>query len=712
MSHKCKGSAPSSRRGAPQTVVALAGNPNVGKSTVFNALTGMNQHTGNWPGKTVAVTSGTYESRENSYRLVDIPGTYSLLAHSREEEVARDFVCFGGCDAAVVVCDASCLERNMNLVLQVAEAVPRTVVCVNLLDEARRRGISVDLSTLSRRLGLAAVGAVARKKKTLNRLCDTLDGCVKKEDALPFRVPYPKVLEEAVAAAIPFIETRLDGGKKHPDARWVALRLIEGDPTLLRQLDGSLGGGFTDSEAAKAAVLAAKAVFDAAGVEINRAGDMIASALVALSEDICREAVKTEKGTPGAAFDRRLDKVLTGRIGAYPIMLLLLCFIFWLTLVGANYPSEALSALLMGFQDKLHGFLMHTGLWEGACDALVYGAYRVLAWVVSVMLPPMAIFFPLFTLLEDFGYLPRIAFNLDKPFRRCRACGKQALTMCMGFGCNAAGVVGCRIIDSPRERLLAVLTNNFVPCNGRFPMMLTVLTVFFAYGSSGASSFTAVLLLCAVVLCGIGATFGVTALLSHTVLRGQPSSFTLELPPYRIPQVGRVIVRSIFDRTLFVLGRAAAVAAPAGLIIWLCANINIGDASILSHFCDFLEPVGSLMGLDGTILAAFILGLPANEIVVPIMLMAYLSQGTLADVSSIVQLREILTANGWTPVTAVCMLIFSLMHWPCSTTIITVYRETRSVKWTLLSALIPTLCGFVCCTAVNGAATLINSLIR
>lgn len=686
--------------------VALAGNPNVGKSTVFNALTGMNQHTGNWPGKTVSVASGTYTFGGRQYRLVDIPGTYSLSTHSAEEDVARDFICFGGCDAAVVVCDASCLERNLNLVLQVAQAAPRTVVCVNLMDEARRKGIETDLCALEKELGVAVVGTVARKKRTLRELVSKISRAADSGSRERLCIGYPEPVEAAVAAGIGEVATALAEYGSPLDARWVMLRLIESDAGFADAMRRGIAEDFFENAHVKKAMLCARGVFEEADTDISEAGDIIASALVQKSEEICRRVVKTGKKS---SFDARLDRVLCGRFTAYPVMLMLLCFIFWLTLVGANYPSQALSALLLGLEDKFFVLLSSAGIGERICEAIVFGAYRVLAWVVSVMLPPMAIFFPLFTLLEDFGYLPRIAYNLDRPFQRCRACGKQALTMCMGFGCNAAGVVGCRIIDSPRERLLALLTNNFIPCNGRLPMMLTLICVFFTSG--GTPNAVSVLILCAVILVGVGATFGVTRLLSATLLRGKPSSFTLELPPYRVPQVGKVIVRSVFDRTLYVLGRAAAIAAPAGLIIWLCANVQVGNDSILGHMCAFLEPLGSLMGLDGTVLAAFILGLPANEIVVPVMLMGYMSGATLTDVSGTAQIGGILAANGWTPVTAVCMLIFTLMHWPCSTTLITVYKETRSVKWTLAAALVPSICGFTLCCAVNGAAHLIQYLM-
>lgn len=384
-------------------------------------------------------------------------------------------------------------------------------------------------------------------------------------------------------------------------------------------------------------------------------------------------------------------------------MILLLALVFWITITGANYPSQLISAGLFRVQDWLTSLFHAWNAPEWLHGALVLGVYRVLAWVVSVMLPPMAIFFPLFTLLEDAGYLPRVAYNLDKPFKCCHACGKQALTMCMGFGCNAAGIIGCRIIDSPRERLLAILTNNFVPCNGRFPTLIAILTMFFV-GVSGApgTSILSALLLTLVIVIGVAMTFGVTKLLSKTLLKGYPSSYTLELPPYRKPQFGKVIVRSILDRTIFVLGRAVAIAIPAGLVIWIMANIMIGDQSLLNHCADFLDPFARFIGLDGTILIAFILGLPANEIVVPIIIMAYMAQGSIIELDSLAQMKALFQANGWTWVTAICTMLFSLIHWPCSTTLLTIKKETGSWKWTFYALAIPTVLGiFICALFAN-----------
>ena len=686
-------------------VIALAGNPNVGKSTVFNALTGLNQHTGNWPGKTVTNAQGRCTAGGRSYVMVDIPGAYSLMAHSAEEEVARNFICFGEPDAVVVVCDATCLERNLNLVLQTLEISRRVVVCVNLMDEAERKGIKLDLELLSGRLGVPVVGTTARRKKSLRLLTDCLERvCSAPEPGEPFSVRYPDAIEDAVALLEPLVEEKSAG---RLNSRWLSLRLLDQDDSLIREINACLGEDFLRDEALQSALGEAMALLRERGVEnTDQLKDMTVAALIHSAEAICCGAVTCER-SQYAETDRRLDRLLTGRLTGYPVMLALLALIFWLTISGANYPSQLLADGLFRVQDRLTELFEYLNAPDWLHGVLVLGVYRVLAWVVSVMLPPMAVFFPLFTLLEDAGYLPRVAYNLDKPFKRCRACGKQALTMCMGFGCNAAGVVGCRIIDSPRERLLAILTNNFVPCNGRFPTLIALLTMFFVgTAGGGLSPVLSALLLTAAIVLGVGITFAVTKLLSETLLRGVPSSFTLELPPYRKPQIGKVLVRSVFDRTLFVLGRAAAVAAPAGLVIWLMANITAGGVSILAHCAAFLDPFARLMGLDGVILLAFILGFPANEIVIPIIIMAYTAQGSILELDSLAQMKDLFVQNGWTWVTAVSVMLFSLNHWPCSTTLLTIKKETGSLKWTALAAAIPTGVGVALCILFNAVAGL------
>ncbi len=677
-------------------VAALAGNPNVGKSTVFNALTGLRQHTGNWAGKTVSNAQGYCTFRGHGYVLVDLPGCYSLMAHSAEEEAARDFLCFGGADAAVVVCDATCLERNLNLVLQTIELQPRTVVCVNLMDEAKRRGVAVDLEELHLLLGVPVVGASARSRRGLDHLMALLAQVIEAEAPEPNCVVYPDAVETAVAKLVPIL--RADCPPQIPP-RWLALRLIDGDDSIRAALRTHLGITLAEEEAVDAALEG----FDRASL-----CDQIVSAVVRHAERVAAVSVQSMQ-EKYSRRDQRLDRILTGKLTGFPIMLLMLLVIFWLTISGANYPSALLAEGLFALGEVLRSLCTALVLPGWLISLLIDGAYKTLAWVVSVMLPPMAIFFPLFTLLEDLGYLPRVAFNLDHAFRKCSACGKQALTMCMGFGCNAAGVVGARIIDSPRERLLAIITNNFVPCNGRFPTLIAIISMFFVAASGFFGSVLSAALLVLVILLGVGMTFLVCKLLSKTILKGVPSSFTLELPPYRRPQIGKVIVRSVLDRTLFVLGRAAAVALPAGVLIWVMANVTVGERTLLMHCAGFLDPFAGLLGLDGVILLAFILGLPANEIVVPIILMAYLAQGSLTEMADYASLHALLVANGWTWVTALCTMLFSLFHWPCSTTLMTIKKETQSLKWTVASFLIPTGCGVALCMAVNAVAALFGA---
>ncbi len=593
--------------------VALAGNPNVGKTTLFNYITGMHQHTGNWPGKTVTGAVGICKHKQKSITFVDLPGCYSLLSHSPEEEVARDYIMTDELDVTVVVCDATTLERNLILVLQTLYITNKVIVCINLIDEAKKKGIHIDKNKLQKQLKIPVITTSARKGIGVDELLDTI-------------------------------------------------------------VSGKFSGEKIEKNDAEQTVI--------------------------LAEKIAQD-VTTFKNKNYLERDRKVDRLLTGKL-AIPTMILLLLGIFWLTITGANSVSSVLSQFLFKTEEWLNAALSFIKCPDFFREMIVFGGYRMLIWVVSVMLPPMAIFFPLFTLLEDLGYLPRVAFNLDRCFKACGSCGKQALTMCMGFGCNAAGVVGARIIDSKRERLIAIITNSLVPCNGRFPALISIISIFIVGGAGILSkSILPSVVLTLFISLGIVMTFFASKLLSKTILSGETSSFTLELPPYRKPQIGKVIIRSIFDRTLFVLGRAIVSAIPAGILLWIMANVTLGDVSLMQMLAKILDPIGKIMGLDGIILMAFILGFPANETVVPIMIMGYLSGSILSDGIGLLQIKDVLLLNGWTMTTAINTIIFFLFHWPCATTLMTIYKETKSFKWTFISLLLPTVIGFLGCIGIN-----------
>ena len=583
--------------------VVLAGNPNVGKSTVFNALTGLRQHTGNWTGKTVAPARGRWTLEGVTYEAVDLPGVYSLAGGTPEERVAADYLAAHRPDVLVVVLDATALERTLGLALELRARCDRLLLCLNLTDEAARLGRKLD----------------------------------------------PQALSAALRA--PVVETRADRPKSYEQLRqaiahfgaFPACRDCTEMPTIPRPTPAELA-----------------------------------------------EAVTLSKGRPRRDWDR----LLLGRRTAWPLTLALLFGLFYLTVRGANYPSALLEAGL----DRLGAALARLPLPPTLGSLLLDGIYATTAKVVSVMLPPMAIFFPLFSLLEDLGLLPRLALLLDRPFAACGACGRQGLCMCMGCGCNAVGVTGCRIISNEKERLAAVLTNALTPCNGRFPTLIVLAELMLSRAGGLSALATAAVLTGCIGLSAL-VTLAATALLRRTLLRGEEGSFVLELPPLRRPRVRQVLIRSVLDRTLRVLGRAVTVAAPAGALLWLLSRLTLGGEPLLLALARALEPAASVLGLTGTLLLAFILSFPANELLLPLTLRI----GFLGAAQAVPTLgtAALLAQLGVTPGVALCAAVFTLFHWPCSTTVLTVWHETKSLKWTALSVLLPTLIGGSLCALLH-----------
>lgn len=607
-----------------QNNIILLGNPNVGKSTIFNKLTGLHQHTGNWPGKTVEVFSGKFKYKSKEYHITDLPGTYSFFPASEDERVTCDFVMQNSQNLCIVVCNALAIERGLILALQAMDLCQNVIICINLIDEAERKGVVINTGLISERLGIPVI-----------------------ETSIKDRTSKKRLLEEIYKFSQKTTETS-------------KLKTVE--------------------------------------------------YYVEKAEEICHGAIKLSQNDIDKT-DRKIDRIVMGKYSSVLILAILLCLIFYLTITFAGYPSQ----LLSDFFEKVHRYidniLSYSQIPTWLSSMISDGLLNVLFWVVSVMLPPMIIFFPLFALLEDSGYLPRVAYLTDNVFKKCGSCGKQTLTMCMGLGCTCAGVSGCRIFSGEKEKIIATITNSLTPCNGKFPALFLLINIFIVTDSGFLSdNILGSFAFCMIILISFASTYINSFFISKKLFKDSKTPFCLELPSYRKPDFRKIISHSIVNKVFKILSRAIIVSAPAGILIWCLTHIDINEKSLFFWLTQLLDPFGKLLGLDGTILSGFILGFPANEIIMPIIIMGYQAKETLTNFDSLFELKKLLTDNGWNILTAINTIILTLFHWPCSTAVLTIKKETASLKWTAISIVIPTATGFLLCFITNVLFRLVCTL--
>lgn len=630
--------------------IILVGNPNVGKSSLFNAFTSLNEHTGNWTGKTVEQAMGSFEYGEVKYTLVDLPGTYSLFYESEEEKVTRDYIVKGKYDATILVADASSLERSMELLLEVLDVTKEVILVLNLWDEVKKRKLSIDVEKLQEIFQIPVIPFSVKEGLGFARLKD----CMRSVCPSSYQVKHSLKIAS-------YLQHRM---KKNYLNAFLSLEELAYHP---------LYSSFISKM------------------------DIIAS-YHREAEDICSKVIDRREEKE-SRIDFILNCLFANPFSAVFVLFLFLFIILFLTISFSNLPSDMLFQFFSFLEKPLYSFLSF--LPSSLVDFLVLGGYRTLYFVISVMMPPMMIFFPLFSLLEEIGFLPRIAFQLDKPFCKCGSSGKQCLTMCMGLGCNAVGVTGARIMETKKMKVLSILTNSLMPCNGRFPMILTMISLFLVKKSGLQGNVLSAVILTLVLCFALIISLLATKFLNHFILKGEEPIFIFELPHFRIPKITKTIILSWKEKAFHILKRAMVVAFPAGLVFYLFTHVYIGDSSLFQASIHFLNPVGHFLGIDGAIILAFLFGFPANEIVLPILFLAYSGGNVLEEIASLEELRMMLIQHGWSLVTVLCFLALSICHFPCATTMLTIKKETQSFFYTLIAFVLPSLIGIVLCFIIS-----------
>ena len=656
--------------------VVLLGNPNVGKTSIFNALTKSNEHTGNWTGKTVDFANKKYTYNKQIYNLIDLPGTYSLYSYSKEEEVTRDYIYFEKYDTILIVIDSTLLERNMNLVLETLEINKNAILCLNLIDLANKKGINIDTKKLEKELGIPVIKVCSNNKKDITRLKKVIEKNINKKSN-PYTLQYSKEINKCIRKI-----------NKEIDNKELSKLLLQNNKNLNDIIYKKYN---LDKEKIENIISNCNLYLEKKDINYNEERlILINNTSNIIANNVCNSS---NYKIP------LLDKIFNSKLLGIPFLLLILLIILWITIIGSNYPSSLLFNLLFKFNNYLSNFLITINTPAIIHNIIINGILKTLFWVISVMLPPMIIFFPLFAILEESGILPRIAFNTDKIFKNCNCHGKQSLTMCMGLGCNVCGVNACRIIDSKKERLIAIITNSFIPCNGRFPSLITIITMFLVTGS--LVNIKVGIILALFLILSFVITLLISKLLSKTLLKGYSSSFILEMPSFKKTRLKKIIVDTFIEKIFVILKRAILITIPTGIIIWLLSNININYINILSYITNFLDPIAKIFNIDGTILFAILLSFPANEIIIPIILMSYLNGTSLMEYESIKELKEIFVNNGWTIKTAISTLILIMFHFPCSNTLISIKKETNSIKWTIISFILPFIIGLLLCLIIS-----------